>query len=322
MGHETLDRTARRRHKLRNLAHSALLLAGMVGLLFVISWLLLGRDLALWALAGWVLALIWAPRISPQIVMRMYRARPLGPAEFPAGHDLLARLAARAGLPRAPRLYYVPSAALNAFTLGGKADAVVSVTDGLLRSLTLRELAGVLAHEISHIRNNDLWVMSLADSISRLTSFFSFAGVMLLFLSVPMMLLQGSLAPLVVAVILIVAPTFASLLQLALSRAREFDADLEAAGLTGDPEGLASALRKLEQHQAGLWERVFLPGRRIPDPSLFRSHPSTEERVARLLSLAPDARRAPFAASDRPAVTSGIRPVIGRPRWRYTGLWH
>jgi heat shock protein HtpX len=188
LGHETLDRTARRRHKLRNLAHSALLLAGMVGLLFVISWLLLGRDLAFWALAGWVLALIWAPRISPQIVMRMYRARPLGPAEFPAGHDLLARLAARAGLPRAPRLYYVPSAALNAFTLGGKADAVVSVTDGLLRTLTLRELAGVLAHEISHIRNNDLWVMSLADSISRLTSFFSFAGVMLLFLGVPMML--------------------------------------------------------------------------------------------------------------------------------------
>jgi heat shock protein HtpX len=322
LGHETLDRTARRRHKLRNLAHSALLLAGMVGLLFVISWLLLGRDLAFWALAGWVLALIWAPRISPQIVMRMYRARPFGPAEFPAGHDLLARLAARAGLPRAPRLYYVPSAALNAFTLGGKADAVVSVTDGLLRTLTLRELAGVLAHEISHIRNNDLWVMSLADSISRLTSFFSFAGVMLLFLSVPMMLLQGSLAPLVVSLILIVAPTFASLLQLALSRAREFDADLEAAGLTGDPEGLASALRKLEQHQAGLWERVFLPGRRIPDPSLFRSHPSTEERVARLLSLAPQERRAPFAASHRPAVTPGIRPVVGRPRWRYTGLWH
>lgn len=322
MGYETLDRTARQRHKLRNLAHSALLLAGMVALLFVISWLLLGRDLALWALAGWALALVWAPRISPQIVMRMYRARPLRPEEFPAGHDLLTRLAARAELPRLPRLYYVPSAALNAFTLGGKADAVVSVTDGLLRTLTLRELAGVLAHEISHIRNNDLWVMSLADSISRLTSFFSFAGVILLFLSVPMMLLQGSLAPLVVSFILIVAPTFASLLQLALSRAREFDADLEAAGLTGDPEGLASALRKLEQHRAGLWERVFLPGRRIPDPSLFRSHPTTEERVARLLSLYPEERRAPFAASDRPAVTPGIRPVIGRPRWRYTGLWH
>lgn len=322
MSYQALDDDARRRHKLRNLAHSALLLCGMVALLFLITWLLLGLDMALWALAGWAIALVWAPRLSPGIVMRMYRARELRPAEFPAGYDLLRTLAARAGLPRAPRLYYVPSAALNAFTLGSKEDAVVSVTDGLLRTLTLRELAGVLAHEISHIRNNDLWVMSLADSISRLTSFFSFAGVLLLFFSVPMILFQGSLAPLVVSFVLIVAPTFASLLQLALSRAREFDADLEAAGLTGDPAGLASALRKLEQHHAGLWERIFLPGRRIPDPSLFRSHPTTAERVERLLSLYPEERRRPFGSSDRPVLAADVRPIAGRPRWRYNGLWY
>jgi len=321
MAHHALDSDARRRHKLRNLAHSALLLCGMVALLYALSWLLLGPDLALWALAGWAIALFWAPRLSPRIVMGMYRARELAPESFPDGHELLRTLAGRAGLSRLPRLFYIPSAALNALTLGSKDDAVISVTDGLLRTLTLRELAGVLAHEISHIRNNDLWVMSLADSISRLTSFFSFAGVILLFFSVPMMLLQASLAPLVVSFALIVAPTFASLLQLALSRAREFDADLEAVGLTGDPQGLASALRKLEQHQAGLWERVFLPGRRIPDPSLFRSHPTTAERVERLLSLYPDERR-PFGPSGRPVLAADLRPVAGRPRWRYNGLWY
>jgi heat shock protein HtpX len=322
MAYEALDGNARRRHKLRNLAHSALLLSGMVGLLFGISWLLFGSELALWALVGWAIALVWAPRISPRIVMRMYRARELSPAEFPDGYDLLQKLVDRAGLLRRPHFYYIPSSALNAFTLGSKEDAVITVTDGLLRVLSLRELAGVLAHEISHLRNNDLWVMSLADSISRMTSFFSFAGVIMLFFSVPLMLIHGSLAPLLVSLVLVVAPTFASLLQLALSRAREFDADLEAAGLTGDPVGLASALKKLEQHQAGLWERVFLPGRRIPDPSLFRSHPTTAERVERLLSLYPEDRRAPFGPSGHPVLTPDFRLVTRRPRWRYNGLWY
>jgi heat shock protein HtpX len=186
----------------------------------------------------------------------------------------------------------------------------------------LRELAGVLAHEISHISNNDLWVMSLADSISRLTSLFSLAGVFLLLISIPMMFFEGSVAPFVVSLVLIVAPTFASLLQLALSRSREFDADLEAASLTGDPIGLASALKKLEQQHAGLWERIFLPGRRIPDPSLFRSHPMTAERVERLLSLYPEEGRSPFGPSESPLIGRNFQPVNRRPRWRYNGLWY
>lgn len=321
MGFEALDSRTRRRHKLRNVVHSALLLGGMVGLLFAISWLLFGGELALWGLAGWAIALAWAPRISPRIIMRMYRAREMTPSEFPDGYEVLQTLAARAHLPRLPRLFYIPSSTLNAFTLGSKDDAVISVTDGLLRALSLRELAGVLAHEVSHIRNNDLWVMSLADSISRMTSFFSFAGLFLLVFSVPVMLFHGSLVPLFVSLALVVAPTFASLLQLALSRAREFDADLEAANVTGDPVGLASALEKLEQYQAGIWERVFLPGRRIPDPSLFRSHPTTAERIERLLSLYPEGRRVPFGSSVNPGLGPDFRPVTQRPRWRYNGLW-
>jgi len=292
----------------------------MVGLLFGISWLLLGLELAFWAMVGWAIALFSVPHISPRLVMRMYRARALTPAEFPAGYDLLERLVSRANLPRPPRLYYIPSSTLNAFSLGSKSDAAISLTDGMLRTLTSRELAGVLAHEISHIRNNDLWVMSLADSISRMTSLFSLAGIFLLFFSIPMMLIEGSISPLVLSLVLVFAPTFASLLQLSLSRAREFDADLEAAALTGNPVGLASALQKLEQHQATLWERILHLGRRIPDPSLFRSHPRTAERVERLLSLFPEDRRSPFGSSDHPRLTSDFRPVTRRPRWRYDGL--
>lgn len=302
--------------------HSALLVAGMIALLTWILSLVFSLETALWALAGWAIALLWAPRISPQVVMRMYRAHELKQAEFPSGHDLLGKLAERAGLPRAPALYYIPSATLNAFTMGRKNDAVVCVTDGLIRKLNQRELAGVLAHEISHIRNNDLWVMNLADSISRMTSIFSIMGLILLVLSVPMLLFGGGFNPLLLSLILIFAPTFASLLQLALSRAREFDADLDGAALTGDPTGLASALRKLEQHQGSVWERVFMPGRGIPDPSLLRSHPATADRIERLLSLYPEESGAPFGSSNETVLPTNLQPVTRAPRWRRTGLWH
>ena len=89
--------------------------------------------------------------------------------------------------------------------------------------------------------------------------------------------------PWLLVLTLALAPTFVSLLQLALSRAREFDADIDAAGLTGDPVGLASALDKLQRRQGSLWETILMPGGRIPDPSLLRTHPKTEERIVRLL---------------------------------------
>jgi heat shock protein HtpX len=196
----------------------------------------------------------------------------------------------------------------------------IAITDGMLRTLTLRELTGVLAHELSHIRNNDLWIMNLADSISRLTSAMAFMGTLLVFVSLPLMLFGAVSFPLILVILLVFAPTIGSLLQLALSRAREYDADLDAAGLTGDPVGLASALEKLERLQVGGWERIMFPGRRMPDPSLLRTHPPTEERIRRLLSLR--------GSSVRPAVADPIRlmrhrPVVHtRPRWRATGLWY
>ena len=112
-----------------------------------------------------------------------------------------------------------------------------------------------------------------------------------------------------------------NLLQLALSRTREFDADIDAAGITGDPRGLAAALAKLERFQGGLMERLLLPGRRVPDPSLLRTHPTTEERINRLLSLEQRSDRIdeegwPMVIPDR------FIPHRRAPSWHITGLWH
>jgi heat shock protein HtpX len=317
-----LDDTARRRHKLRNLMHSALLLIGIVALLSVASWLAFGLTAAIWLLLIWAVMAVVSPRISPRVVLRLYRARRLQPAEFPDGYELLHELARRAGIARPPGLYYLPSATVNAFTIGGKNDAAIAVTDGLFRALTLRELAGVLAHEISHIENNDLRVMNLADGISRLTSFLSYFGIVSLFLSLPVLFVEGSLAPVLASAMLVLAPTVASLLQLALSRAREFDADLDAAGLTGDPVGLARALAKLERIHASAWERIFLPGRRVPDPSILRSHPKTEDRIQRLLSLRAKRRAEDLRLAEIAPLPGSLRRIEVRPRWRRSGLWY
>ncbi len=122
--------------------------------------------------------------------------------------------------------------------------------------------------------------------------------------------------------LLLFAPTLAGLLQLALSRTREYDADLDAAGLTGDPRGLASALDKLQRYEGGLLEILFLPGRHIPHPSLLRTHPDTRERIKRLLALesrpdAPQLYRGPV-----PALPSRFGAPQRIPHWRPSGLWY
>lgn len=317
-----LDAAAQRHHKLRNVIQSALLLLGMFALLSLCTAMVLGVEGMLWAAIGWVIALVLSPKLSPRIVLRMYRARAIQDYEFPEGFDILRALVRRAGLSRAPELWYVPSATLNAFTLGGGGDVAIAVTDGLLRHLTRREFAGVMAHELSHVRNNDLWVMNLADSISRFTRLMSFAGVALMVLSLPLLLVEYGTFPWLLILVLLVAPTIGSLLQMALSRAREFDADLDGAGITGDPLGLASALDKLERYQGGLWERLFLPDRRLPEPSLLRTHPKTDERVRRLVALADTASVAPFRTTDPFSLPGNFPRVTRIPRRRMSGLWY
>ena len=142
---------------------------------------------------------------------------------------------------------------LNAFATGSPDNAVIGITEGLLRRLSLRELAGVLAHELSHVRNNDLSVMSLADTMTRFTQVLSYLAVILAIFNLPAWLLGDADMPFAALLLLYLAPTIGSLLQLGLSRTREYDADLEAAELTGDPRGLASALDKLERYQGQFW---------------------------------------------------------------------
>jgi heat shock protein HtpX len=216
---------------------------------------------------------------------------------------------------------------MNAFATGSREDSSVAVSDGILRGLTLRELAGVLAHEVSHIANGDLQVMAFADMVSRIAGLLSLAGQLLLVLSLPLMAIGGADVPWVAILILLLAPSMSALVQLALSRNREYDADLGAAELTGDPAGLASALEKLERVGGRYWERILLPDRRVSEPSLLRTHPDTRERVARLRELVPQrAARRPVSRVlgeypvGMPGAVGGASPM--RPRRHLLGLWY
>jgi heat shock protein HtpX len=209
---------------------------------------------------------------------------------------------------------------LNAFAVGRREDAVIAVTDGMLRVLNLRELTGVLAHEISHIRNRDLWLMGIADLAGRLTRLMTLLGLALLLVNLPLWLGGVASVPWLLIPLLVFAPQITVLLQLALSRAREFDADLDAAGLTGDPDGLASALAKLERYQHGVWEQILLPGQRLPEPSVLRTHPPTAERIARLeaLSGAP-----PLPTRDAARPIEAAWPMVhAAPHGRVIGFWY
>jgi heat shock protein HtpX len=317
------DAAQRRRHKWRNILHSGLLLGGMAGLVFLSAWSLWGAGAALWAMTGGLLGFFLSPTMAPEWVMRAYRARRLGRVTFPEGIELVDRLSRRAGLANPPRLHLLPSTTLNAFAVGNRQQAAIAITSGLLQRLDWRELAGVLAHEISHVRNNDLWLMGLADAMSRLTSLMATLGIFLALASLPLLLLGQQPVPPATVLILVLAPVVGSLLQLALSRAREFDADLEAATLTSDPAGLASALEKLDRYQGRHWEEILLPGRRMPEPSLLRTHPPTAERVARLMSLYSQAE-APAVPSSRPIETLPVAQFgpPGHPRYRAWGYWY
>jgi heat shock protein HtpX len=164
--------------------------------------------------------------------------------------------------------------------------------------------------------------MGLADVLTRLTQMLAYLAVILALVNLPAFLLGEAEFPLFALVLLYLAPTAGNLIQLALSRRREYDADLEAASLTGDPAFLASALEKLERYQGRFWEdmRLPVPGRRIPQPSLLRSHPRTEDRVARLRELADRPLLPHLSLADEPMVSlAGVGTAAMRPRYRWSG---
>jgi len=312
------------RHAFTNRIQSLLLLLAMGGFLALLGAILWGEDGVIGLLFMGLILVLFNPVIAPQLIMRMYRARPLSRVEAPALHGAFEQLAQRAGLPQIPVLYYIPSRMVNAFAVGTRRQSAIAVTDGLLRILDTRETIGVLAHEISHIHNNDMWVMGIADMFSRLTSMLSLFGQLLLLLNLPLILFSALSINWMAILILIFAPSLSALAQLGLSRTREYDADLNAARLTGDPEGLARALVKIERQQGSFMERIFLPGRRIPDPSLLRTHPPTEERVRRLMELRHDdsVMGVNLPASGFMPDVFADNPARRPPRWHINGLWH
>ncbi len=280
-----MDRAVGTRRKRRNLVHTLLLIGGMSLLLALCAELLFGDGVWPWVFAIVAMLMLLAPEASSHLALRLYRARALTPQQAPQLWSLSQELAGRAGLTHAPALYWVPSGTLNAFAVGTSDNAAIAVSDGLIRSLTRRELAGVLAHEVGHIASQDVRLMNLADIISRLTHMMSVVGILMALFSLPLMLMGVASISVLGLLLLIAAPTLSALLQLGLSRVREFNADLQAARLTGDPEGLASALSKIERRQGNWWQRLFLPGYHDPQPSLLRTHPDTAERIRRLLAL-------------------------------------
>lgn len=282
----SIDLRQQLRSSTRNTMHTWLLAGSLLLVLLATAWALAGPTGIFWAFAFGVVTMIFVRRATPQMVLTMYKAREVTREAFPAGYDIVAALSERAGLPNRPKLYVIPSKMMNAFAVGRRDQAAIAVTDALARQLTVRELAGVLGHEIAHVANEDLKVMAFADMVTRYASIASFFGYLALGANVMSSFGGGYvLVPWLAVFLLILSPTIGGLLQMALSRTREFDADLGAALLTGDPDGLASALQKLEKAQGVYWESLMLPGSRAPVPSILRTHPKTEERVARLMAL-------------------------------------
>lgn len=312
-------------HQWCNTLQTATLIAG-IGAVMLVSAYLIGGWIGA-AAAAIVVGVVFGlgPRISPEGIMRMYRGQLVDPAAGGQLTRIVEILADRAELKAHPRLYVIPSLTLNAFATGTPDRAAIAVTEGLLRRMSLREIAGVVAHEMSHIRNNDLFVMGLADLMTRLTQVLAYLAFGLALLNIPALLLGLETFSWIAILLLYLAPTVASLLQLALSRSREFDADMEAAGLTGDPLGLAAALSLLERYEGRFWEDLMfpVPARRIPQPSLLRSHPETAERIARLKDVGTQQVAAPIVFVDEPMFTMvGLGPAQLAPRYRWPGLWY
>lgn len=311
-------------HERRNLRQSLILLFGIGAILVLATalvWGPVGATLTALVLAG---VFVLAPRVPPQAVMRLYRATRVD-RDSSQISNLVGVLAYRAGLPQRPELYVIPSMTLNAFATGTPKQSAIGITEGMLRRLTLREISGVLAHEITHVRNNDLEVMGLADVMTRFLQLLSYVALALAVLNLFAMVQGEQLVSWWTIVLLYTAPALSSLLQLGLSRTREFDADRGAALLTGDPLGLASALHQLETYTGRFWEDLMfpVPGRRVPQPSLLRTHPTNDERIARLVALQGQPSHEQIKIVEQPMISLvGLGPIEMRPRYRWPGLWY
>lgn len=287
--------------KLGNLTHVTLMLTAMIALLGLIGWILAGRDGLLITAGFGAIFTIFGRGASKVMMLNAIGAVRLSPDDAPRLFAILAELARRAGLARLPDIYLLDSEMMLGFSTGtNEDDAAIVLTGPLVQNLSAREIAGVLAHEVSHIHGGDLVVMGMADLITRMTRTLSLLGVVLVIFNVPLALsLEGGRQlPWTALLLLVGAPMVNFLMQMALSRAREFEADVGAVDLCGDPPALAQALEKLELQQTGMFRALFMPRHPGAEPSLLRSHPVTEERVKRIMRHPPSTAPLPADLID------------------------
>ncbi|MDJ0937768.1 MAG: zinc metalloprotease HtpX [Kiloniellales bacterium] len=275
-----------------NHTRTFMLMAAMTALFIGVGYLLGGTGGMLFALIFAVASNGFAYWNSDKLVLRMYGAKPVDAASAPGLHRMVETLAGNAELPM-PAVYIIDSDQPNAFATGRNPDnAAVAVTRGLMSRLNDEEVAGVVAHELAHIKNRDTLTMTvtatIAGAISMLATFGLFFG-------------NNRNSPLgIVGVILvaILAPLAATFVQMAISRSREYEADRVGAEICGRPQWLASALEKIEHFAQGIDNQraegnpatahmfIINPLHAHAVDGLFRTHPRTAERVARLRALA------------------------------------
>ncbi|MBM3491829.1 MAG: zinc metalloprotease HtpX [Alphaproteobacteria bacterium] len=299
------------------LTRTFLLLAALTALFLTIGWLIGGEMGILVALALAGATNLFAYWNSDKLVLSMYRAVPIEPRQAPRLYRMIADLAERAQLPM-PRAYIVHEQQPNAFATGRDPEhAAVAVTSGLIDSLSEDELAGVVAHELAHIKNRDTLLMTvtatIAGAIGMLANFAFLFGHGNNENRNPLGMIGGIL-------LMILAPMAAMLVQFAISRSREYEADRVGAAICGQPLWLASALAKIEQgararvhhaaeaNPATAHLNIINPLHAHAIDGLFTTHPKTAERIRRLQEMAGHGLARPIAA---PARSSGRRPARG-----------
>jgi heat shock protein HtpX len=276
---------------MKNYVKTALLLGGLTGLLMLVGGAIGGRGGLAFGLLMAAVMNLGAYWFSDKLALRMSGAKRVTEAEAPDLHATVRRLAASAGLPM-PTVHIIPSDQPNAFATGRNPEhAAVAVTEGILKMLTPEELEGVIAHELGHVANRDILISSVAATIAGAITYLGFIARWGAFMGSddddnPL----GFIGVLVAA---IVAPLAAVIIQLAISRSREYQADRSGAELSRHPEALASALKKMDEFA----KQIPLPVNPSAAPlfivnplrggiaGLFSTHPPTAERIRRLLEI-------------------------------------
>ncbi|MBS0544842.1 MAG: zinc metalloprotease HtpX [Proteobacteria bacterium] len=275
-----------------NWIKTSILMAGIVALFGAMGAAIGGRQGMLLALAMGGAMNVWAYWFSDKMVLRMYNAREVDATTSPYLYNMVQGLAQRAGLPM-PRVYIIDEDQPNAFATGRNPEhAAVAATSGIIRMLSERELRGVMAHELAHVKNRDILISTIsatiAGAISMLANFGMFFGNRDS---------QDRPNPVVSIAMMILAPLAGMLIQMAISRTREFGADRGGAEISGDPEALAGALAKIDAYARGIPmhtadEHPETAQMMIMNPlsggglrNLFSTHPATEERIARLRAM-------------------------------------